>query len=50
MAIPTFVKALDGVISQGYKELCGSAAVECQSSAGLSCFLQQMKSAHRQIK
>lgn len=47
---PTFVKALYSVISQGYKELGGSAEIEGQSSAGLSCFLRQAKSAHRQIK
>lgn len=47
---PTFIKALYSVISQGHKELCGSAEIEGQSSAGLSCFLHQTKSAHRQIK
>lgn len=46
---PTFVKALYSVISQGHKQLCGSAEVESQSSAGLSCFLHQMESAHRPI-
>lgn len=44
---PAFVKALDGVVSEGHKELCGPAEAECQSSAGLSCLLHQTKSATR---
>lgn len=40
----TFVKALDGVVSQSHKELCSPAEAECQGSAGLSCLLYQAKS------
>lgn len=37
----TFVKAFDGVVSQGHKELCGPAEVKCQSGAGLTRLLHQ---------
>lgn len=39
----TFVIALDGVISQSHKKLCGPAEAESQSSAGLSRLLHQAK-------
>lgn len=42
-----FVKAFDSVVSQGNKELSGSANVKGQSSAGLSCLLNKLKSGQR---
>lgn len=48
-AYPTFIKTLDGVVSQGHEELGGSVGIKGQSSRGLPCFLHQMEPVRKDL-
>lgn len=47
VTILTFVKALDGVVSEGNKELCRPTEAKSKRSASLSCLLHQTKSSKK---